>query len=164
MRKLVLAACALTLAASVASAYQVDELAADDLTAFALGTDTNVRSVERLDAGALTDSLRAAEARGEDWTDDPLKVGLELAGRRLVGRRRLVEASYAPGEWEPGRPFRWVRVAVIDDGWLDDSVTGSRTVLWLVPCEDAAFRVGRALRAHLCSRPHWRYYSAEPCP
>ncbi|MBD3366964.1 MAG: hypothetical protein GF405_02170 [Candidatus Eisenbacteria bacterium] len=155
---------ALTLLACTAGASTVNELELPDISAFAVGIETNVRSVETLDADALTDSLRAADARGETWTVEPLRVGLELVPRRLVGRRRTVEARYAPGEWEPGRPFSWVRVTVEDGGWLDDSVTGVRYVLWLVPCGDGSLRVRRALRAHLCDRPYWRYYSADPCP
>jgi len=164
MRSLPLALCVLTFAALFARADTVDQLSLDDVGAFAIGTGINVHSVDRLDARALTDSLRAAEALDEAWTDDPLMVALKLLPGRPVGRSRSVDAQYAPGEWEPGRPFRWVRVTVVDGGWLDDSVTGIRTVFWLVPCDEGPFRVHRALRAHLCSRPYRRYYSADPCP
>jgi hypothetical protein len=164
MRTLLCSVLTVAVLAVPAGASWVNELELPDITAFATGTEINVRSVERLDAGSLTDTLRAAESRGETWTGAPLKVGLELTGGELFGRSRSVEAAYTPSEWEPGRPFEWVRVTVTDGGWLDDSVVGMRTVLWLVPCDEGAFRVHRALRAHLCWRPHWRYYSADPCP
>jgi len=147
-----------------ASARFIDDLALEGIFAFSIGTDINIKSVDSLDATALNDSLRAARDRGASWTEDPLRTALGLFGRDLTGARRTVTAVYSPTEWEPGRPFNWIRVIVEDGGWLDDSVTGQRLALWFVPDEEGRLVVHRALRAQLCSRPCWRYYSADPCP
>lgn len=141
-----------------------DELTMWDVAAFAIGTDINVESVEELDASALSDSLAALRERHPEIADDPILAAHRLSGVPVLGPRRSVIVEYSPTEWEPGRPFRHVRVALEDRGWLDDSVAGRRAVLWFVPDEQGRLTVARALRADLCRRPYWKYYSAKRCP
>ncbi|UCF77825.1 MAG: hypothetical protein JSW03_06850 [Candidatus Eiseniibacteriota bacterium] len=142
----------------------VNELELPDISAFAIGTDVNIRSVLKVDADSFNLQLRAAQDREEEWTESFVLVGLKLVGARFPGSRQKVYVQVEPSEWEPGRKLKWVRVTVEDEGWLDDSQFGERYVIWLVPDEDNRLAVQRALRARLCWRAYWKFYSAELCP
>jgi hypothetical protein len=143
------------------------ELALSPRAAFAPGARARVESVAALPAAAFDDTLARAQARGEPWTRSFLLIALRFAGTAPQGRDQRVEVTTSPGEWEPGSPLRWARVSIEDRGWMDDSVLGERTVVWIVPRErGGGLAVARGLRAWECARstPESHFYSARPCP
>ncbi len=141
-----------------------DELQLPARSAFAIGTPVKVESVREMKAGAFNDSLRAARGRGEGWTANAIQIALRFARLAEVGSRQVVTSEVSPSEWEPGRRLNWIRVTLEEDGWLDDSVSGQRYVVWLTPDSGGGLALRRALWAHRCDRPHWRSYTAAPCP
>jgi hypothetical protein len=141
-----------------------NELDLPAISAFAIGTELNIKSVEEMETDAFNDSLCVARERGEPWTGNAILIALRFARLWEVGSRQVVSAEASPSEWEPGRPLNWVRVTLQEGGWLDDSVAGQRYVLWLTPDTEGMLTLRRALWAQECHRPYWRYYSASPCP
>jgi hypothetical protein len=141
-----------------------NELELPAISAFSIGTDINIKSVEEIETDPLNAMLLEAQERNEEWTDSFVQIALRLSGAALFGTRQSVSVKIAPSEWEKGRKLHWVRITIVDEGWLDDSVSGERYMIWLVPDADGNLTVQRILRAHLCRRPYWKYYSSEPCP
>lgn len=141
-----------------------DELQLPAVSAFAIGTPLNIESVQEMETGAFNDSLRVARERGEAWTCNAILIALRFARLGEIGSRQVVSAEVSPSEWEPGRRLNWVRVTLEEGGWLDDSVSGQRYVVWLTPDTEGRLTLRRALWAHECRRPYWRYYSAAACP
>lgn len=141
-----------------------NELKLPSVEAFALGARVAVRDVEAVDVVAFNAGLAQAHAHGEGWAESFVTIAQRLAQLAPQGREQHVDVAVAPGEWEPGRALPWVRVTVVDRGWLDDTTAGVRLVAWIVPDPEGGLRVHRALRAWECSRPGKAYYSAQPCP
>ncbi|UCF05208.1 MAG: hypothetical protein JSV33_15020 [bacterium] len=141
-----------------------NELELPSISAFSIGTDVNIKSVEEIATDSLNDVLLKAQKRNEEWTKSFVQIALRLSGAALSGTRQSVSVKIDPSEWEKGRPLNWARVTIVDEGWLDDSVSGERYVIWLVPDTDGNLTVQRILRAALCHRPYWKFYSSEPCP
>jgi hypothetical protein len=141
-----------------------DELELPDISAFALGTDINIRSVREVKADSFNVVLRAAQDCGQEWTESFMLIALTFAGVQFTGSRQRVDVQIEPSEWESGRTLRWARVTIEDIGWLDDAQYGERYVIWLAPDKDGRLVVKRALWARLCSRAYWRFYSSELCP
>jgi hypothetical protein len=141
-----------------------EELDLPAISAFAIGTQVNIKSVQEMETEAFNDSLRVARERGEPWTGNAILIALRFARLGEVGSRQVVSAEVSPSEWEPGRPLNWVRVTLEEGGWLDDSVSGQRYVIWLTPDTEGRLTLRRALWAQLCWRFYWRYYSAAECP
>ena len=129
--------------------------------AFAIGTETLVKSVKSLDTKAFNQELLKAHQNGEEWSNSLVEVGLKFMGGS-ENQPRLNISLVIPGEWEPGIPFPYARVTLERGGWLDDSVGGDRYVLWIVQGTKGEFKVQRALYANLCYRPS-SMYSADPC-
>lgn len=140
------------------------ELSLPDIVAFAIGTDVNIKSVRAMETDSFNVILRAAQERGEPWTDSFILTALRFTGSHLYGSRQSVNVQIEPSEWEEGRPLRFARVTIEDKGWLDDSVYGERYVVWLTKNEAGRLEVRRALWAELCSRMYWKFYSADLCP
>jgi len=163
MRTAVLAALLFSIAGPAAgeARSELDYVAMD---AFAVGTDRNIDSVEELEVDSFNVALAEARGRGEEWTRSPERIALAFAGATLFGPRRKVIVKIEPNEWEPGRPMRWARVTIEDEGYLDDSEFGQRYVIWLVPGADGSLKVRRAVWARLCRRRHWQFYTAGLCP
>jgi hypothetical protein len=149
---------------SPASCGDHDELELPSISAFSVGTDINIRSVKEIAVEPLNTELREARARKEEWTNSAMHIALRLSGAALSGSRQSVSVTIEPSEWEQGRTLRWVRVTIVDEGWLDDSVSGERYMVWLSPDSDGKLEIRRILWAQLCHRPYWKYYSNEPCP
>jgi hypothetical protein len=141
-----------------------DELQLPAKSAFAIGTSLNIESVREMETGAFNDSIRVARERGEPWTTNAILIALRFARLGEVGCRQVVSAEVSPSEWEPGRKLNWIRVTLEEGGWLDDSVSGQRYVVWLTPDTNGRLTLRRALWAQECGRPYWRYYSAAACP
>ncbi len=140
-----------------------DELQLSAVSAFAIGTPINIESVQEMETGAFNDSLRVARERSEPWTDNAILIALRFARLGEIGSRQIVSAEVSPSEWEPGRRLNWVRVTLEEDGWLDDSVSGQRYVIWLTLDTEGRLTLRRALWARECRRLYWRYYSAAAC-
>ena len=143
---------------------EADELDLPALNAFAIGTDVNIASVGEKPTESFNDSLRAARERGEEWTANTITIALRFAEFPNIGGRQSVTVQTSPSEWEPGRPVKWVRVTLEEHGWLDDSVSGQRFVIWLTSDPTGELIVRRALWAQECYRKYGRYYTADPCP
>jgi hypothetical protein len=141
-----------------------DELVLTPIEAFAIGARIPVRDVRELDTDAFNDTLRSAQAREESWTRIFLLIALRFEDPSPSGSRQSVDVNVTPSEWHPSDPVQWVRITIENHGWLDDSVAGDRTVLWLAPAADDRLVLWRALRASECSRPGRKFYSAKPCP
>lgn len=141
-----------------------DELVMPSISAFSIGTDINIRSVKEIAIEPANAVLLEAQERNEEWTNSLVQIALRLSGATLSGTRQSVSVKIEPPEWEKGRKFDWARITISDEGWLDDSVSGERYMVWLATDSDGRLKVRRILWAHLCDRPHWKFYSSEPCP
>ena len=158
-----LAVLAATAAAARPARDRPDGLALPATAAFAIGTEIRVADVRETPPDSFNVMLRDARSRGEDWTASAVQVGLRLAQLPPLGQRQEVSVEI-PGEWEPGMPLTWARVTVFNGGWLDDSATGERYVIWVGSDPAGGLIVRRALWARLCDRPSRRFWSAKPCP
>ena len=94
------------------------------ISAFAIGTPVNIKSVQEMETGAFNDSLSVAREQGEPWTGNAILIALRFARLGKVSSRQVISAEVSPSEWEPGRQLNWVRVTLEEGGWLDDSVSG----------------------------------------
>ncbi len=142
------------------------ELSLPPAEAFAMGARIRVRDAAEMDTRAFNRALRAARARGEEWTGSFIQVAVRFAGVAPQGRSQSVAVETAPGGWEGGEGLEWARVAIEDRGYFDDSISGERWVVWLVPAPiGGGLEVARGLRAWECQRsPESWFYSARPCP
>ena len=133
--------------------------AGDALVTFRAGTTVPVRDVRELAPEPLNARL------GPTRSGSPIATALRAVGDTLPGNAQTVSVrEVEPREREAGTPVTAARVEIENAGFLDDAVSGDRTVLLLEDRTGEGLRIVRALHARLCSRPGARFYSARPCP
>ena len=127
---------------------------------------TTEQSPEEIEAGGQVVSFsefnsEIADARenGESWTGSPLSIALEFVGAAMESREKAVHAKSLSG----GESFNKVLVSVMEDGYLDDSLRGSMTILRMEN-NNGYWQITSAKKAWRCweGRGHERY-SSEPC-
>lgn len=103
----------------------------------------------------------SALAAGEDWARDPLRTALACLQQHGDGECSTTAMLM---DKPPGEGCHRVRITIVRDGFLDDSIRGDWTQFDLVRSGET-WTVARALRAQRC----WRSadpeaYVADPCP
>ncbi|MEJ2214686.1 MAG: hypothetical protein P8Y20_11660 [Gammaproteobacteria bacterium] len=61
-------------------------------------------------------------------------------------------------------PLETARINIENGGWLDDSITVERYVMWLRLDSNGLLTAHRILWAGYCDRPEHQFYSAHACP
>ena len=153
---------ALVPAASGIQAQQ-NELDLPAISAFAIGTELNIAGVREIEPDSFNVILRQAQDKGEEWSKSFIQIGLRFANIPPQGRYQKVTVEI-PFEWEPSMPLKFARITIVDKGWLDDSQSGERYVIWIATQSTGHLIVQRALWARLCRRAYWRQWSSDPCP
>jgi hypothetical protein len=120
--------------------------------------DVTVRSVQVLDVDAFNVRTERAAEDGESWAREAILVALKFSGEGLLGSSKRIEVNTPPERFDSAL------ITITESGYLDDSVAGIRYRLWLGRGPSGTWKLKKALRANLCSRPDAMFYSAEPCP
>ena len=109
------------------------------------GTSKDETGGRIVDVSDYNEMISEAAAKNESWTRSPMEVVLKLAGEFSEIRSRSIEmtAPYAEGSDR-------ITVTVIDDGFLDDSVRGERTIYELKQDAKGVWSVESATRAWKC--------------
>jgi hypothetical protein len=132
---------------------------------FTIGTEAYVNSVKEVDIKLFNALLLEAQQKGKAWTKSFFEIALKIPGLNLNGTTQTVSVDIEPYDWgEEGVSLESARITVENAGWLDDSLTGERYVLWLTTDSKGFLKAQRILWAGFCSRPHQEFYSAAPCP
>lgn len=120
-----------------------------------------VESFELLAVDPLNDRIALAARAGDAWTRDPMRVALEVTGGSPLSARTLdIHCEGNSGEAPDS-----AEVAIVGDGYADDSVRGSWSLLRLARQADASWRVLELRRAWRCWRGHHlASYSKQLCP
>jgi hypothetical protein len=141
------------------------ELSLPPREAFAIGARTRVLDAQELNPAAFNRELAQARARKEAWTESFIQVALRFTRAPGQGQKQSVEMEATPSGWEGLETLKWARVTIDDRGYHDDSVSGERWIVWLVPSPRGGLEVARGLRAWECQRsPESWFYSARACP
>jgi hypothetical protein len=138
---------------------------ADD---FSIGTDVYVESVKEIDIKPFNKLLLEAQETRQTWVTNFFEIALRIPGLGLDGDgiRKSITVEILPLDWEVrGVALEAVRISIENSGWMDDSVTGERHVVWLMPDFNGLLQAKRILWAQHCSR-HWdrHFFSAGLCP
>lgn len=141
---------------------QQNELDLPVMSAFAIGTDINIASVREIEPDSFNVILRQAQNKGEEWSKSFIQIGLRFANMPPQGRHQEVTVEI-PFEWEPAMPLKFARITIVDKGWLDDSQSRERYVIWITTDSTGNLLVKRALWARLCRRAYWQQWSSDPC-
>jgi hypothetical protein len=120
--------------------------------------NVSVASWKPLDVAPLNQAIEEAVAGGELETSTPLLIVFDLVGGDREALIFALEQEYNRAE-QPDS----VRVTVVRDGLLDDSVRGDWHEFRLYRMADGTWRVAQARRAVRCRRPDTGDYRSGPC-
>lgn len=103
--------------------------------------------------------IKKAKANNESWVSSPLSVMLNFTGADVDSNAKSVRSK----KLGTGENVQDVMVTVEEDGLMDDSVSGTITILRMKKVE-GLWQVYKATEAWKCwkGRGH-ETYSAEPC-
>ena len=121
--------------------------------------EKGVESWESMSVAALNSMIENAEAQGKDWPSSPALVAFHLAGGD--GEMRLFQLNREANRAEDPKEFN---VTVTGDGFLDDSVRGTKHRFVLNRSPEGKLRVVEAHRARRCWRDDGSRFRASPCP
>lgn len=112
-----------------------------------------------VDVSEYNSMISEAAKNNESWTRSPMGVVIKLAGEFSEIRSRSIEMTAPTAEGSDR-----ITVTVIDDGFLDDSVRGEKTVYELKQDHKGVWGVESATRAWKCwkGRGHTEF-AARPC-
>jgi hypothetical protein len=129
-----------------------------DLADFAAPAGVEVKSVKAIDPRKMNDEISQAYRKGESWPKEAVLVALKFVGAGLKGNTKNIEVLTPPESQDTST------ITVTESGYMDDAISGERWRLWMTKNADGAWVIRRVLWAQLCSRPGYRFYSAERCP
>lgn len=112
-----------------------------------------------LDFEEFNEKVKAAHQGKEEWVSSPLSVTLKFTGADMDSNIKSVRSR----KLGPGESIQDVIVTVEEEGLMDDSVSGSITMVRMKKEEDV-WQIYKATRAWKCwkGRGH-ETYSGEPC-
>ncbi len=107
----------------------------------------------------FNDQIGQARENGEDWTASPLTVALRFVGPEMNSRKKSVEVESLSG----GEVFDRVLIVITEDGFLDDSVQGSKAIIRMEQ-QNGFWQISSAKKVWKCweNRGHTDY-SSDPC-
>jgi hypothetical protein len=112
-----------------------------------------------LDFADFNQQIKTASAAKEGWVYSPLDVTLKFTGSGMDSKTKSLRSR----QLGPGEVPDDVMVTVEEDGLMDDSVSGTMTMLRMKK-EEGIWQVYKASRAWKCwkGRGH-ETYSGKPC-
>lgn len=112
-----------------------------------------------LDFSEFNLSIQKANKAGAEWTSSPLSIMLKFTGADVDSNVKSIRSK----KLGPGENIENVMVTVEEDGLMDDSVSGTMSILRMKKVE-GVWQVYKATRAWKCwkGRGH-QTYSGEPC-
>jgi hypothetical protein len=112
-----------------------------------------------IDFTEFNQQIKTAQAAKEGWVNSPLEVMLKFTGSGMDSKVKSIRAR----QLGPGEIVEDVFVTVEEDGLMDDSVSGTMTMLSMKK-EEGIWQVYKASRAWKCwkGRGH-ETYSGKPC-
>ncbi len=120
--------------------------------------DVTTKSYKELEIDDFNNIIIKASIRDEIWVKDPLQVALRFVGP-FEGRNQQITRNNDNAEMP-----KTVQITIVEDGYLDDSVRGSKYLLTLEIMKDKIWHVIRARKVWRCwpNRGH-EGFSSSPC-
>ena len=95
-------------------------------------------------------------ANNQTWVNSPIEIAMKFLGADMETRLKTIELEEKGSKNE-------VSIAVIDDGYLDDSIRGGIVILQMSK-NDQLWQIKKASQAWNCWRDRGHQdYSTEPC-
>ncbi len=124
------------------------------------GADQNFEALgKELDFVGFNTKIKTAIETNEEWASSPLSIMLNFTGADMDSNVKSVRSK----KLGPGENIQDVMVTVEEDGLMDDSVSGTITILRMKK-EEGIWQVYKATQAWKCwkGRGH-ETYSSVPC-
>lgn len=116
-------------------------------------------AAQNLSTSTFDKQMEEAKANEADWIKSPILTALKFTGERMDSRNLNIDVKSLTG----GESITKVLVTIIQDGFMDDSVSGDVTFLRMAKVA-GTWEIVSAKKAWKCwkNRGH-EDYSTEPC-